>query len=130
MTCAPVLIDAPSAVRPPHNPPLERTAAAVYFTCGRASRVRRRGRSTASRYATQMSGPLDDILEAIFRPIIEPVVDGVVDRAPTWVLGMAFVLATALTVYIFMAVHWSLGIVGAVASLCLGALWLVKLRFG
>jgi hypothetical protein len=31
----------------PHNPPLERTAAAVYFTCGRASRVRRRGRSTA-----------------------------------------------------------------------------------
>ena len=34
------------------NPPLERTAAAVYFTCGRASRVRRLGRSTASRYAT------------------------------------------------------------------------------
>src|SRR5688500_11915040 len=33
------------------NPPLERTAAAVYFTCGRASRVRRRGRSTALRYA-------------------------------------------------------------------------------
>jgi hypothetical protein len=32
------------------NPPLERTAAAVYFTCGRASRVRRRGRSTALRY--------------------------------------------------------------------------------
>ena len=36
---------------PPHNPPLERTAAAVYFTCDRASRVRRRGRSTALRYA-------------------------------------------------------------------------------
>lgn len=33
-----------------YNPPLERTAAAVYFTCGRASRVRRRGRSTAFRY--------------------------------------------------------------------------------
>src|SRR5262245_58557920 len=32
------------------NPPLERTAAAVQFTCGRASRVRRRGRSTALRY--------------------------------------------------------------------------------
>src|SRR5262249_16066116 len=32
------------------NPPLERTAAAVYFTCGRASRVRRRDRSTALRY--------------------------------------------------------------------------------
>jgi len=29
---------------------LERTAAAVYFTCGRASRVRRRRRSTALRY--------------------------------------------------------------------------------
>ncbi len=29
---------------------LERTAAAVYFTCGRASHVRRRGRSTALRY--------------------------------------------------------------------------------
>jgi hypothetical protein len=33
------------------NPPLHWTAAAVYFTCGRASRVRRRGRSTALRYA-------------------------------------------------------------------------------
>jgi hypothetical protein len=32
------------------DPPQERTAAAVYFTCGRASRVRRRGRSTALRY--------------------------------------------------------------------------------
>jgi len=32
------------------NPPLERTAAAVYFVCGRALRVRRRGRSTALRY--------------------------------------------------------------------------------
>lgn len=32
------------------NPPLERTAAAVYFTCGGASRVCRRGRSTAFRY--------------------------------------------------------------------------------
>ena len=39
-----------------HNPPLERTAAAVYFTCGRASRVRRRGRSTAIRYPA-MSDP-------------------------------------------------------------------------
>jgi len=38
------------AIPPPHNPPLERTAAAVYFDCGRASRVRRRGRSTALRY--------------------------------------------------------------------------------
>ena len=36
---------------PQPNPPLERTAAAVYFTCGRASRVRRRGRSTALRWA-------------------------------------------------------------------------------
>ena len=34
-----------------HNPPLERTAAAVYFFCGRASRVRRLGRSTALRYS-------------------------------------------------------------------------------
>src|SRR3954463_14110979 len=32
-----------------HNPPLERTAAAVYFICGWTSRVRRRGRSTALR---------------------------------------------------------------------------------
>ena len=32
------------------NPPLERTAAAVCFFCGRASRVRRRGRSTAFRW--------------------------------------------------------------------------------
>src|SRR6478609_2471631 len=39
----------------PYNTPLERTAAAVYFTCGRASRVRRRGRSTALRYAAQTS---------------------------------------------------------------------------
>jgi len=34
------------------NPPLERTAAAVYFICGRASRLCRRGRSTARRYPT------------------------------------------------------------------------------
>src|SRR5205823_6605866 len=33
-----------------NNPPLERTAAGVYFTGGRASRERRRGRSTAFRY--------------------------------------------------------------------------------
>jgi hypothetical protein len=38
-----------------NNPPLERTAAAVYFTCGRASRVRRRGRSTALRYSATAS---------------------------------------------------------------------------
>src|SRR5215471_11993977 len=38
------------AATAPDNPPLERTAAAVYFVCGRASRVRRRGRSTAFRY--------------------------------------------------------------------------------
>jgi hypothetical protein len=30
--------------------PAGAAAAAVYFTCGRASRVRRRGRSTALRY--------------------------------------------------------------------------------
>ena len=41
------------ATRPRHNPPLERTAAAVYFTCGRASRVCRRGRSTALRQAVK-----------------------------------------------------------------------------
>jgi len=35
------------------NPPLERTAGAVYFTGGRASRVRRRGRSTALRYPAE-----------------------------------------------------------------------------
>src|SRR5688572_24641436 len=40
----------PPRDRPPNNPPLER-AAAVDFSCGRASRVRRRGRSTAPRYA-------------------------------------------------------------------------------
>jgi hypothetical protein len=33
--------------------PVERTAAAVDFICGRASRVRRRGRSTASRYPAE-----------------------------------------------------------------------------
>jgi hypothetical protein len=38
------------AARLLHNQPLERTAAAVYFICDRASRVRRRGRSTALRY--------------------------------------------------------------------------------
>src|SRR6059058_4697492 len=43
-------------MRPTYNPPLERTAAAVYFTCGRASRVRRRGRSTALRYPRRGSG--------------------------------------------------------------------------
>ncbi len=41
-------------VEPRNNPPLERTAAAVDFTCGRASRVRRRGRSTALRYAAEV----------------------------------------------------------------------------
>src|SRR3954468_19978686 len=41
-----------------NNPPLDRTAAAVYFTRGRASRVRRRGRSTALRY----SSPADVML--------------------------------------------------------------------
>src|SRR5439155_7324602 len=35
------------------NPPLERTAASVYFTRGQASRVRRRGHSTALRYAAE-----------------------------------------------------------------------------
>ena len=39
------------------NPPLERTAAAVYFICGRASRVRRRGRSTAFRYPAEAPRP-------------------------------------------------------------------------
>src|SRR5262249_26831718 len=43
------------AERPRDNPPLERTAAAVYFTRGRASRVRRRGRSTALRYASLLA---------------------------------------------------------------------------
>src|SRR4051794_27141018 len=42
-----------------HNPPLERTAAAVYFTCGRASRGRRRGRSTALRYPAESDGHSD-----------------------------------------------------------------------
>src|SRR5579884_2315147 len=42
-----------------NNPPLERTAAAAYFTCGRASRVRRRGRSTALRY-TSRGAPVTD----------------------------------------------------------------------
>src|SRR4051794_25973219 len=41
----------------PDNPPLEWTAAAVYFSCGRASRVRRRGRSTALRYPF-LGGPM------------------------------------------------------------------------
>src|SRR5579862_3429180 len=38
-----------------HNHP-ERTAAAVYYPCGRASRVRRRGRSTALRYPLPVMG--------------------------------------------------------------------------
>jgi hypothetical protein len=33
------------------------TAAAVYFIAGRASRVRRRGRSTASRYSADATRP-------------------------------------------------------------------------
>jgi hypothetical protein len=37
------------AARAMENPPLERTAAAVYLIRGRTSRVRRRGRSTSSR---------------------------------------------------------------------------------
>src|SRR5439155_5644576 len=45
------------AARSADNPPLERTAAAVYFTSGRASRVRRRGRSTAIRYHEAAVGP-------------------------------------------------------------------------
>jgi hypothetical protein len=38
-----------------NNPPPKRTAAAVCFTCGRASRVRRRGRSTAFRHVAEES---------------------------------------------------------------------------
>ena len=38
------------------NPPLERTAAAVYFTCGRASRCRRRGRSRVVRVKALTAG--------------------------------------------------------------------------
>jgi len=46
----------------PDNPPLERTAAAVYFNCGRASRVRRRGRSTALRYSAEATPmPASDV---------------------------------------------------------------------
>ena len=41
-----------------HDSPLERIAAAVYFLCRRASRVRRRGRSAAFRCpAKHMSDP-------------------------------------------------------------------------
>src|SRR5213076_2068669 len=43
------LVDASAAARPPHNQPPGRTAAAVYFITGRASRGRR-GCSAASRY--------------------------------------------------------------------------------
>src|SRR5688572_27934573 len=43
---------------------LERTAAAVYFTCSQASRVRRRGRSTASRYPAASSMTATDTSEA------------------------------------------------------------------
>ena len=56
------------AVWPPPNPPLERTAAAVYFTCGRASRVRRRGRSTALRYACPSSFSIQHCDFCISRP--------------------------------------------------------------
>src|SRR4051812_25848466 len=37
---------------------LERTAAAVYFSCGRTSRGRHRGRSTALRYPASGGVPL------------------------------------------------------------------------
>jgi hypothetical protein len=42
---------------------LERTAAAVYFTGGRASRVRRRGRSTALRWALVTPSSMFEPLE-------------------------------------------------------------------
>ena len=44
ITFTPRILKTPATVRLRHNPPLERTAAAVYFTCRRASRVCRRGR--------------------------------------------------------------------------------------
>ena len=51
------------------NHPLERTAAAVYFTCGRASRVRRRGRSTALRYVAEPMAAEEEQLE---RQTVQP----------------------------------------------------------
>src|SRR4051794_21807265 len=52
-----------SSVRPAasNNPPLEQTAATVYFTCGRGSRVLRSGRSTALRYGASVTLQLKTI---------------------------------------------------------------------
>src|SRR5438874_2326425 len=61
-----------AATRPLNNPPLERTAAAVYFSCGRSSRVRRRGRSAALRYAAEappMSALSNSEIDAIEREL-------------------------------------------------------------
>ena len=78
------------------NPPLERTAAAVYFTCGRASRVRRRGRSTASRYRAAAIQLLPIIFIALLGTAAATIVALVSRkrrRAAAW-FGACVVLAT------------------------------------
>ena len=55
----------------PPNPSLERTAAAVYFTCGRASRVRHHGRSTALRSAARGFRSIKKCVPA-FRQAVTP----------------------------------------------------------
>lgn len=77
-----------------------------------------------------MSDLLGDIVEAICGEAIGNVVDRFVDSAPTWLLGLIFLAAAGLTVFLFAAVHWGLGVVGTVASVCLAALWVMKFRFG
>jgi hypothetical protein len=79
---------------------------------------------TPTEHGTPMSDLLDEILEAIFGEAT----GDLVDNAPTWVLCVAFLAAVGLTVFFFAAVHWSLGMLGTVASLCLGGLWVLKLR--
>ena len=76
-----------------------------------------------------MSGPLDDIVEAICGEALGNVVDWFAENASAWVLGFAFFAAAGLTVLLFAAVHWSLGILGAMASVFFGFLWVLKLCF-
>ena len=54
-----------------HNPALERPAAAVYFTCDRASRVRHHGRSTALRSAARGFRSIMECVPA-FRQAVTP----------------------------------------------------------
>lgn len=79
--------------------------------------------------AAPMSDFLGELLGAICGEAFGNAVERLVDHAPAWVLGLAFFAVVGLTVFLFVAVHWSLGLLGAAASVFLGFFWIIKLCF-